>query len=240
MVKLTLFWLFVSIFAVTALITLLGITGVIKTIKDRYLNALFTALILEVIAAVFLVFQGFNFEESTLNLGAMISQSGLEPPVEEDEREKFVIDKLAQTLEFERIKEENATLKLQLSGKLAELDKIRADFDQFDQSFYANITRLDNAMDNYFGRSINIGFEPEKKEAVYVLLVEIFGELGAIRDGDAVFSEDNKVNKLLVRKIYTGFRQSYGREVLNETSVYIDEFDMSQMVKSYLERRKEG
>jgi len=76
MEKQTLFWLFVGIFAVTAVITLLGITGVIKTIKEKYLNTLFTALILEVIAAVFLIFQGLDFAENPVNLSAIIVNSG--------------------------------------------------------------------------------------------------------------------------------------------------------------------
>ena len=59
--KEALFWIFIAIFSLTAIITLLGITGVIKTIKDNYLNALFTALILEVIAAVVLLFQNTDF-----------------------------------------------------------------------------------------------------------------------------------------------------------------------------------
>lgn len=51
-----LFIVFLLIFIATAIITLLGITNVIKNIKDKFLTALFTALILEVVASIIFMF----------------------------------------------------------------------------------------------------------------------------------------------------------------------------------------
>ncbi len=51
-----LFIVFLSIFCITAAITLLGITNVIKGIDKKYLNALFAALILEVVASIIFMF----------------------------------------------------------------------------------------------------------------------------------------------------------------------------------------
>lgn len=56
MIAYVLFYSFIAIFIATAIITLLGITGKIKVAK-RYLNPLFTGLILEVVAAVVLLFR---------------------------------------------------------------------------------------------------------------------------------------------------------------------------------------
>lgn len=238
MEKQTLFWLFIGIFAVTAIITLLGITGVIKTIKEKYLNTLFTALILEVVAAVFLLFQGFNFKEDSVNLSAIISKAGLSPPDKMELQEDFIINNLAEIPKLKKITAENEQLKQTLSEKEEELAKIRADAGRFDQNFYSNIIKLDDAIAVYPGKNINIGFQPEKKEAVYQLLVKIFGDLGKIQDGDAVFDKEQKVNKPLVRKVYTDFRASYGRIILNDGKVFLDEYDVSQLVKYYLEYRK--
>ncbi|KXX70265.1 hypothetical protein [Flammeovirga sp. SJP92] len=56
-----LFVVFISIFSLTAVITLLGITNVIKGIREKYLTPLFSALILEVVAAVILLFNNQDF-----------------------------------------------------------------------------------------------------------------------------------------------------------------------------------
>ncbi len=238
MEKQTLFWLFIGIFAVTAIITLLGITGVIKTIKEKYLNTLFTALILEVVGAVFLLFQGFNFTENRADLSAIISKSGLSPPDKVELQEAFIVEKLAKIPNLKKVTEENEQLKKTITEKDEEIAKIKGDAGRYDQNFYSNIIKLDDAIAAYPGKNINIGFQPEKKEAVYQLLVKIFGDLGKIQDGDAVYNQNQKINKPLVRKVYTDFRGSYGRIVLNESKIFLDEYDVSQLVRYYLEYRK--
>jgi hypothetical protein len=60
--KNTLFIVFVSIFAISAIITLLGISGVLK-IERRYLNTLFTSLIVTLIGAVISVFNGMDWKQ---------------------------------------------------------------------------------------------------------------------------------------------------------------------------------
>jgi len=238
MEKQTLFWLFIGIFAVTAIITLLGITGVIKTIKEKYLNTLFTALILEVVGAVFLLFQGFNFNENRADLSAIISKAGLSPPEKVALQETFIVQKLAELPALKKVAAENEQLKKVITEKEAEITKIKGAAGKFDQNFYSNIIKLDDAIAAYPGKSINIGFQPDQKEAVYQLLVNIFGDLGKIRDGDAIFDSNQKVNKPLIRKVYTDFRSSYGRVNLMDSKVYLDEYDVSQLVKYYLEYRK--
>jgi hypothetical protein len=53
-----LFYVFISIFVVTAIITLLGITGSgLVTIKEGYLDKLFYSLIVEVIAGIVALFK---------------------------------------------------------------------------------------------------------------------------------------------------------------------------------------
>ncbi len=55
-----LFYVFLTVFAITALVTLLGITQVI-TIKEVYLNKLFYALLLELIVPVITLFKNTEF-----------------------------------------------------------------------------------------------------------------------------------------------------------------------------------
>ncbi|MEM6318986.1 MAG: hypothetical protein AAF960_15035 [Bacteroidota bacterium] len=237
MEKQTLFWLFIGIFAVTAIITLLGITGVIKNIKERYLNTLFTALILEVVAAVVLLFQG-NFITPAANLSDIIKEAGYEVPETPESQEKFILEKLTLVADYEDLETEVETLKTTLSAKEKELEKVKGAATKYDRNFYANIIKLDDAIVTYIGRSINIAFQPEQKEAVYRLLVKIFGDIGKVRDGDAVYNSDKTVNKDFVQDIYKEFRASYGRPVADDAQVHITPFDVSQMVRAYLEHRK--
>lgn len=58
--KLTLFFVFIAIFTATAAITLLGVVKKIR-IQSKYLNVLFSALLLEVAAAVVTLFKGTDF-----------------------------------------------------------------------------------------------------------------------------------------------------------------------------------
>lgn len=238
MEKQTLFYLFIGIFAVTAIITLLGITGVIKTIKDKYLNALFTALILEVVAAVILLFQAFNFTEESVNLADVITESGLEPPREEAQYEDFIIDKLAETPQIETLSTENEQLKKELANKEKAIENLKGDISRYDQNFYSNIIKLDDALYQIRGKTINLWFKPEEKEQVYKYLVNIFEDLGIIKEGDDIYRDDNTINKRQVRQIYKSFRASYGRTVTDDTKVYIEAYDISQMVGRYLKYRK--
>ena len=54
------FYTFLAIFAATALLTLLGVADVVK-IKEGYLNALFTGLILQLVAAIVGLFRSTRF-----------------------------------------------------------------------------------------------------------------------------------------------------------------------------------
>ena len=69
--KKALFYVFLFVFASTAILTLLGITNVI-TIQTEYLNKLFYALIVESIAPVIALFKRTNFfddkKENKLNI----------------------------------------------------------------------------------------------------------------------------------------------------------------------------
>jgi len=74
----------------------------------------------------------------------------------------------------------------------------------------------------YLGGNINLGFEPDKKEEVYQLLISIFNELGEFRDGDAIYKEDKTINKEVIRELYAKFRESYGRLVEAFDNIYLD------------------
>jgi hypothetical protein len=62
MFKTILFFIFIGIFAAAAVITLLGVAGKLQ-VRDAYLKALFSALLLGLVAAVIGLFKNFDFSE---------------------------------------------------------------------------------------------------------------------------------------------------------------------------------
>jgi hypothetical protein len=74
--KQALYWTFLSVFGATALVTLLGITGLL-TIDKEYLSKLFYLLILEVIATVITLFKRTTFFGDQLALDSAKSLCGL-------------------------------------------------------------------------------------------------------------------------------------------------------------------
>jgi len=233
----TLFWLFIGIFAVTAVITLLGITGVIKTIKDKYLNSLFAALILEVIAAIFLMFQTLNLPNEKLQLSDLLKEAGLEAPADVQQQKSILISHLKAGITLPTLTAEKEKLVKTIAQKEEALANCNGHLGEKENRFYQDILRLNALTKTYLGGNINLGFEPDKKEEVYKLLVSIFNELGEFRDGDAIYLEDKSINKEVIRELYAKFRETYGRSIEAFDNIYLDKFDVSQMVKVYLERR---
>jgi len=209
---------------------------VIKSIKEKYLNTLFTALILEVIAAVFLIFKGFDFAENKIDLAAIISDAGLTAPTEAEKHEGFIVDQLASTLTIPQLQADNT----QLQNNLTDKEKLIAALEEANRdkgtSFYSTITELDHKIDFYkengLGRSINLLFEPSEKEDVYKHLVTTFGYIDKISEGDGSINADKTVNKSRIQKIYSQFKATYSAD--STRFYYISEYDLSQMVKAKL------
>ncbi len=231
----TLFWLFIGIFTVTAIITLLGITGVLKNIKGKYLNSLFTALIMEVVAAIVLMFQVYNLPNTQLNIADLLQEAGVETTGDVKAQKQLLMKHLNAGINLPKI----AAEKKELEATVASKDKLLADCNgslgEKENRFYKNILRLNALTTEYMGGNINLGFEPDKKEEVYQILLAIFNELGEFRDGDAVYLEDGKtMNKTFVRELYAKFRERYGRTAEAFDNIYLDKFDVSQMFQAYL------
>ena len=233
----TLFWLFIGIFAVTAVITLLGITGVIKTIREKYLNSLFTALIMEVIAAIIFMFQTLNLPSDKLQISDLLKEAGLEAPADVTQQKKVLLSHLKAGITLPKVAAEKEELVATVAAKEEALANCNGNLGEKENRFYQDILRLNTLTKNYLGGNINLGFEPDKKEEVYQLLISIFNQLGEIRDGDAIYKKDKTIDKQVIRELYAKFRETYGRSVEAFDNIYLDKFDVSQMVKIYLERK---
>lgn len=232
----TLFILFISIFAVTAVITLLGITGVIKTIKDKYLNALFTALILEVVAAVFILFNNYDFSDSKVDLNGIISSAGIDPPTDASLSKGFIVDGLKKSLQVDSLKSSLRTLTEELNLSKKEIENLENLKATEGQGFYGSINFLHQKINEYKrtgnGRSINITHDVESKQKVFEKILSILSDLGFVREGDGTTDLTGVIDKYAVRKKYESFKRRYTLE--EENLRFIEEYDLTQMIRSKL------
>lgn len=247
--KETLFWIFIAIFSLTAVITLLGITGVIKTIKEKYLNALFTALILEVVAAVLLLFRSTDFLNATAAEGPcleeVISRSGLSAQASQAaDPSDFLVDQLRRLTvldqtdgEVNRLSGQVETKSQEIAALQAENQKLEEELQKLGQQFFTKITRLRNYISQY-GGFINLAWRAQEKEAVYRLLIEIFGDMGLIQDEGKLYVEGDtqRLNYAAVRDIYKAYKASLKMPVEKDTQIYVGEYDTILFIRTYLKQ----
>ena len=243
MPQIVLFWIFVVIFSATAIITLLGITNVIE-IKGNFLNALFAALILEVVAAVIIVFQSFDFnEEPAPDLGEIIAEANLtEEMLPRQTAEAFVLSKLKETKnlpqlnnQLQRTSQELDSLMVVLQNCEGQSQKIKEDLDELEKTFYIRIKRLRDLISKY-GGVINIAFKESEKVEVYKLMIEIFTELGMVTNNTPIYKNNNPedIDYEVVKNMYRKFKRDSGDKVKDKQYIYITEFDTILMIRKYL------
>ena len=245
--KEALFWIFIAIFSLTAIITLLGITGVIKTIKDNYLNALFTALILEVIAAVVLLFQNTDFltgsESDGPCLEEVITRSGLsEQASEAADPSDFLVEQLKRLAILDQDSGNQQSLAAQLQERdsllkvaQTEVQQLESELQELGQQFFTKITRLRNYI-SQFGGFINLAWRADQKVSVYKLLIEIFGDMGLIREEADLYVDTarTKINYKAVQDIYMNYKASLDQAEEGETKIYVGEYDTILFIRTYL------
>jgi uncharacterized membrane protein YecN with MAPEG domain len=247
----TLFWIFVAIFSITAVITLLGITGVIKTIKEKYLNALFTALILEVIAAVILLFQQVNLNDSNDYgpcLDDVVKRAGLAAQLPEGvDVDDYLVAQLESSKELPSLKTLKDSLVKQLQRQEVSLrerkervEELEREFNIMGQKFYSKITRLHDLIPT-FGKTINLAWEYQdgSKDEVYELLIGVFGEMGLINDLSRIYNEttgEKKINYKGVQSVYLSYRKQWNFPSFEDAGVYLDEADVVHFLQTYLNK----
>ncbi len=228
------FYIFVIIFSITAIITFLGITNIIKTIRTRYLNALFAALVLEVVAAVIVTYKQIDFGCKEDERIAVLCEgvTEIDPAANNDQKVRFL-----KTL-IDSQKSTQAQLELVEKDLVRchhDLEKAGSDLDRLDRVFYSNVIKLRLVADTIRGNTINLIWEKEKKQVVYDLLWEIFKDLGYLSPSDS-----KSIDYIIDR--YINFTRSNGiqdkRLFTNEngqyTQILIDEYATTVFLRKYL------
>jgi len=187
-----LFFSFLTIFIATAVITLLGITKRIA-IHREYLKPLFSSLILELVAAVILLF----------------TKTGFFSPSAED-----IIKKMPARFQNLETGEAISSIKLELerypelSSRLIQLeedckktrenlDKKNTELEELEKNFLVKMAKLNAEIGNY-GTSINFLWNPsEDKRGICMEVQEALSELGHY--SGAIDGDPQKTHDALVR-----------------------------------------
>ncbi|AJQ92755.1 hypothetical protein [Gynuella sunshinyii] len=199
-----LFYVVLFIFTVTAIVTLLGIIQKLS-IKEQYLNKLFTTLVLELVTAVIYMFSQTDFfsnnhrpdmivlartelediyaDRSAQDIVATLKElPEIQHKLQQAEQE---VTQLTQELQLQQPGYDEVTLALadtreqlsQLQLQLADTLPYKSKYLALQKQFLVRMAHL-NALISEWGTSINLRYRPEEKKEVALLLQEALKEIG--------------------------------------------------------------
>ncbi len=234
-----LFWTFIGIFSITAIITLLGITGVLKSIKERYLNVLFTSLILEVVAAVLILFKSTDFS-SEVNYSSLFEKAGIADESALSDPEGYILTQLTENDKNSEALQQIDSLSELLTKSRKLLEECEGEVGQLDKSFFTKMSRLRILMYDFDG-FITLNYKENGKKEVYRLLASIFESLQKVPSEKDLFTPDKEVNTAELKRLYYTYKKSYislPEEKKHEYYI-IFQSDFAKMLRDYLELIKE-
>lgn len=219
-----LFYLVLLLFAATGIVTLLGLVQKVS-IEKKYLNALFSALILELVAAVIYLFSNTDFFAPRPDAEQLALQRA-QLPAEYREitpRQMLALleDYAAQRDALERMQRELESLgdtfasqvppyedvSLALDESIRLIDALQADLEslqverrgeaQFRQNFLVRMAEL-NARISAVGASINLIYRPQEKREIAAMLQSAFKQIGFMPAGQEPDDDPLRAHELLV------------------------------------------
>ncbi|WP_428243614.1 hypothetical protein [Gynuella sp.] len=199
-----LFYVVLFIFTVTAIVTLLGIIQKLS-IKEQYLNKLFTTLVLELVTAVLYMFSQTDFfgtyhepdmivlarteladtyaDRSAQEIADVLNElPEMQRKLQQTEQE---VTQLTQVLQLQQPGYDEVTLALadtrkqlsQLQLQLTDTLPYKSKYMALQKQFLVRMAHL-NALISEWGTSINFRYRPEEKKEVALLLQEALKEIG--------------------------------------------------------------
>ena len=228
----TIIWIFIIIFSLTAIITLLGVTNVLKSIKEKYLDKLFYTLIIEVVIAVVMVFKNADLNQPDISLSNISQRAGVEIEFKDQQQEaNYLVEQVQAGLKIEEIKSDLETARSRTIELINQIEELQNDVDSCaekysdsQKSFYSKVERLRMLINNYSG-SINLWYKPEEKVEVFNLLEDIFEILGTLDSNPA-----NRIKSL--QRAYSEFEKRHG--INKSTQLMITEYETSILIREYL------
>ena len=215
-----LFYVVLLLFATTGIVTLLGLVQKVS-IEKKYLNALFSALILELVAAGVFLFSNTDFftaDELTVARAELPEALGEITPKEllallqdhalqRDRLKQLELElaSLADTLASQVPPYEDVSLALDesirqigdLRRDLEVLQSERRGTEQLRQNFLVQMAEL-NARINGVGASINLVYRPQQKREIAGMLQSAFKQIGFMPSGQTPDDDPFRAHELLI------------------------------------------
>lgn len=220
-----LFYVVLLLFAATGIVTIMGLVQKVS-IEKKYLNALFSALILELIAAVLYLFSNTQFFDPTPSEDRVVLLRSELPQAHMDISPDDVLQMVANhdaNREKLRLAEQDlislrsviaaqvppyddVTLALdarireirELQGNLASLKTEQAAFEKIRGNFLVRMAELNTRISG-FGASINLTYQPEQKREIAGMLQSAFKQIGFMPNDEMPNDDPFETNELMIR-----------------------------------------
>lgn len=203
-----LFYTILSIFVATAVLTLLGISKRIE-IDEKYLNGLYKALLLELVAAVLFLFTSTDFfNQPGLHANTMDADS-VAYAAKLDECSQFKSTLSSQNPSYETLLAQRDNLNSELASlqmNTARANDLKKELEKLEKSFFVKMAHLNSEIAAW-GMSINFTWEPDKKRAIAHKLQDAFKEIGFLEgepNDDPVLTHE----LLILYQEEKGFKQT--------------------------------
>lgn len=219
--KLALFSVVLLLFFATGVVTLLGIIKRLD-IERKYLNALFSAFLLELTAAVLILFSNTDF----FSVDSMTSQDAAQVAIIRDWFADAPPEAIRQQLtdwqslaqvenpsaelkgELERASQRVESLENTLEQKQKQIKWLEAELDtrrqavlrlsRLERQFLVRVADLNSKISEW-GSSVNFRWQPEEKRDVALMLQEAFKEIGFMPELEIPNDDPLLAHDILVR-----------------------------------------
>ncbi len=231
-----LMYIFIGVFAITALLTLAGIAGWLK-MEEKYLKPLYRLLILEVVGFILAFMWQSYISQEGVNHARVADRAGLmgAVPAELDALENWLEGHFERSAEYEKINTQVNDLRSQYELLQSECERDNGCPD----AFYQDIESLIGFLSEYYG-FINLDFEPKEKDDVFIVLARLLNKLRII-ERDDMFSNraETKPNYKRIKEAYLEFRQGKRAEPIPEKDQYLVlPSDIGFFMQEYADRRR--
>lgn len=219
--KLALFSVVLLLFFATGVVTLLGIVKRLD-IERKYLNVLFSAFLLELTAAVLILFSSTDFYVDTEITDHQSAQLAVLNDWFKDASAQRIDEQLTQWKtqassdheadllqeELQQVIAQVATLEQSLDQKQTQIKWLEAELEarreavlrlsQLERQFLVRLADLNSKISEW-GSSINFRWQPEEKRDVALMLQEAFKEIGFMPELEIPNDDPLLAHDILVR-----------------------------------------
>jgi hypothetical protein len=192
-----LFYVVLFLFLCTGIVTLLGIIQKVS-IEKRYLNGLFGALILELVAAVLYLFSNTDFFAKKIPVGDCLIAKSEVPKAFHDKNKAELVNLLNTYVDdLKKLKEYETEIE-RLKQTIADYEVCQNELIRLQKQFLVKMANLNSKISEW-GTSVNFRWNSEDKKQVAFMLQEAFKEIGFMSHQEVPNNDPEVAYQLLVR-----------------------------------------